>query len=392
MTSITNWESYRTLVEKAGSLSRLFSASDVPFLHPRFVENLYCATTGSTNLGRSDVSFDAKRLDGSGVGIKTFRVASFRSQKTEKIAEFTAQASAGRYANMDPDEIVFRVANDRNRRIVADASAFGIELTTSIYHCLVRAENGCMVHEEKYALIDISSVQLLNKPKAHGPIKFTDQQGVYSFYPAKNTLYKTFDIGSAKKSKPIQVVIREGLFDEILGKEFAWGREDESTIAEDFVVLPLYSDRSGKVEAKSGINQWNAAGRQRKFGEAYIPVPSKVHRLKPGFFPSGEKSFIISMPDGSQLSAKVCQENGKALMSNPNDQLASWLFSQIDGDMETAKNRLSKGRPYTYDDLLSIGRDSVKILKRTDGTFQLFPAGIGDFEDFIESLEVDVSG
>jgi hypothetical protein len=387
MTSISDWEGYKKLVEKAGALSRLFSSSEVPFLHPRFVENLYCATTGSTNLARADVSFDAKRPDGSGVGIKTFRVASFRSQKTEKIAEFTAQAGTGRYSSMDPDEIIFRVAHDRNRRVVADSSAFGIRLSTSIYHCLVRAEGGCMVHEEKYSLIDISSIRLLNRPKANGPIKFSDEQGNYSFYPAKNTLYKTFEVGSSEKSVPIAVAIREGLFDEILQSDFSWDLEEDSSATDDFVILPLYSDRSGQVEAKSGINQWNAAGRQRKFGEAYIPVPAKIHKLKPDFFPSAEVSFPLSMPDGTEISVKICQANGKALMSNPNVELASWLFSQIDGTLEKAKGRLHEGRPYTYEDLLSIGRDSVKILKRTDGSFQLMPSGIGDFEDFIESLE-----
>jgi hypothetical protein len=36
----------------------------------------------------------------------------------------------------------------------------------------------------------------------------------------------------------------------------------------DFVILPLYSTRTREVQEKSGINQWNAGGRVRSFGEA----------------------------------------------------------------------------------------------------------------------------
>jgi hypothetical protein len=383
-TSVERWTDYKSLVEKAGSLSRLFSTSSTPLIHPRFVEQLYCLTTGAINLARDDVSFDARLSSGAGVGIKTFGVNSFSSRKTEKIAEFTARASAGRYVGVDPDEVAFRVAVDRNRRVQADAVAFKVDLKTSIYHCLVRTSGACMVHEEKLQLINLDSIRLTNNPRGNGPIKFSDGEVDYTFHPSKNTLFKTFEIGSGVKSEPFEVLIKEGIFDELLGGSLPFGLDETHREIDPYVVLPLFSDRSGKVEPKSGINQWNAGGRERKFGESYIPVPSKIHQIAPGFFPAREEEFKLALPDGTLLKAKICQDGGKALMSNPNDLLMSWLFAQIDGDLEAASKRILEKRPYAYDDLLAVGRDSVRISKDKDGVYKMIPGGIGDYQVFVE--------
>lgn len=389
--SVHDWTKYRSLVEKAGSLSRLFSTSATPFLHPRFVEQLYCLTTGATNLARDDISFDARLNNGAGVGVKTFGVTSFSSRKTEKIAEFTARASAGRYVGVDPDEVALRVAIDRNKRVLADAAAFKVDLKSSIYHCLVRSAGACMVHEEKFQLINLDAVRLSNSPRGNGPIKFSDGEASYTFYPAKNTLFRTFDVGSQMKSEPFEVLIREGIMDELFGTSIAFGLI-ESTIAEEpYVVLPLFSDKSGKVEPKSGINQWNASGRSRKFGEAYVPVPAKIHQISPDFFPPRDKEFNLELPDGSMLSAKICQDGGKALMSNPNDALMAWLFSQIDGDFETAQKRLVQKNPYTYEDLLAVSRDCVRITKGRDGVYRMTPGGIGGYQLYLEEAVTSTS-
>lgn len=391
MLTVVNWEEYKRLVEKAGALSRLFSSSDIPYLHPRFVEHLYCHTTGAVNLARADISYDAKRDDRTGVGVKTFRVSSFNSRKTEKIAEFTAQAGAGRYVGVDPDEVAIRISLDRNKRVSADAVAYDIDLAGSIYHCLVRSPGACMVHEESYELIDIDSIRLTNLPRGNSPIKFSDGHADYTFSPAKNTLFKTFEIGSKTKSKPIEVLIKEGIFDDILGDSWSLNIEDESKETQDFVVLPLFSGRTGEVAPKSGINQWNAGGRKRSFGEAYIPVPAKIHNLKPGFFPPKDQSFTLVLPNGEALSAKICQEGGKALMTNPNNKLIDWLFAQIDGSTESAKKRLNDARPYTYNDLLAIGRDSVVVVKDDEHKFTLRPGGIGEYQEYLETFDPEAS-
>ena len=53
------------------------------------------------------------------------------------------------------------------------------------------------------------------------------------------------------------------------------------------------------------------------------------------------------------LQAKICQENGKALMSNPNKDLGEWLLRKV-----LKKN---VGELVTMDDLNRIGIDSVCV-------------------------------
>lgn len=63
--------SYLRDLKLIGSFSTLFSDSEVPMLHYRVAENLYCLNFGAVNLARADISIDAK-LKNKGVGIKTF--------------------------------------------------------------------------------------------------------------------------------------------------------------------------------------------------------------------------------------------------------------------------------------------------------------------------------
>jgi len=157
----------------------------------------------------------------------------------------------------------------------------------------------------------------------------------------------------------------------------------------EFVILPLFStqpSRTKKVAPKSGINQWNAAGRPRKFGEAYIPVPKSVHKLRPGFFPDHKVPFNLHLPNGQIVSASICQQGGKALMSNPNDILCKWLFSTIDGNWSTALTRYSEARPYIFDDLMAISMDAVKVTRgQESGDYYLEPAPLGSYEQFVQS-------
>ena len=55
-------ERYATLLRLVGSLSRLFSDNDSPYIDSRFAERLFVQTTGARDLGRMDISFDAVKL------------------------------------------------------------------------------------------------------------------------------------------------------------------------------------------------------------------------------------------------------------------------------------------------------------------------------------------
>jgi len=152
------------------------------------------------------------------------------------------------------------------------------------------------------------------------------------------------------------------------------------------IYLPLYSIRDKKVPPKSGINQWNASGRDRAFGEAYIPVPIAIRREFSTFFPKVDSMFRLLSPTGKTFNAKLCQQDGKALMTNPNRGICDWLFRRIDiTELASRKRQIAK-IPYTYNDLLEIGIDSVSIEKIQDGDtvyYKLMPANVGSYELFI---------
>ena len=153
------------------------------------------------------------------------------------------------------------------------------------------------------------------------------------------------------------------------------------------VVLPLYSVRTGDVPERSGINQWNALGRERNFGEAYIPIPKALRVKHADFFPRRDLSFKLVTPDGRTFNAKICQQDGKALMTNPNRGICDWLFRKIDKSEVASRMRQINNNPYTYQDLVSIGFDSVFMIfvdQAQSSYFRLDPAGLGTYEKFIK--------
>lgn len=121
----------------------------------------------------------------------------------------------------------------------------------------------------------------------------------------------------------------------------------------DYVMLPLYSVRHGIVPEKSGLNQWNAGGRKRDEDEVYIPVPIYINKNYPTFFPERDNNFTLLLPDGTALSAKICQDNNKALMSNPNKALGHWILRKL--------LKKKPGELVTMDDLNRFGFDSVCV-------------------------------
>lgn len=391
-----DFEKYQTLLKAVASMSRLYSDSDKPYLNSRFVEKLYVYSSTSKDFSRRDMSFDAQTSQGAGVGVKTFVANSFKVAKHEKVAEFTADATRGEFKNLPNDELAYKVASFRNARVSSDARVYEVDMDNSFYHCLVRASDGCVIHEEPYSLIDLEKLELLSKLDAPGNPKFSDGINTYSFSLSKNTLFKTFDLQKHKNSPVIEVRLIEDIFERLLQGAFGLtdlpalgirNLEDSAASAEVLpsVVLPLYSTRTKQVEAKSGINQWNAGGREREFGEAYIPHPSEVRRQYPNFFPPKDEPFTLRLPDGTQMSAKVCQADGKAIMSNPNSQLCDWLFKMIDESPEVSKARMANGRAYTLSDLHRVGRDSVKIslVDADKRIYELEPMPVGSFEKFI---------
>lgn len=400
-------ESYARILSFAARLSKLFSDSDIPLIDYRFVEKAFVAITHSRDLSRKDISYDAAMHDGAGVGVKTFGFSEKAGRKLEKVAEFTKDAKLGAFAGLPPETIASVVSDLRNARLQSDAAEVKIIPNKSFYHCLLRVDGGVIVHEEPMLPVDIDKIQPLS---AQGKmlrrfsstktdhVRFTDGQKHYTFNRSKNTLSQKFRLDSGFSSEKLPLKILSNIWDLLMSGEldgtlrFTSDGPTPETVNDEWVVLPLYSTKSSiekQVPQKSGINQWNAGGRQRSFGEAYIPIPRLVHHLRPGFFPPRDQKFELLLPSGEIVVAKVCQDGSKALMSDPNTLLCNWLFSTIDGSYSYAESRYSRRMPYTYDDLVRVGKDAVRIRKLVaDGSrFELEFAPIGSFEEFIDEME-----
>ena len=143
----------------------------------------------------------------------------------------------------------------------------------------------------------------------------------------------------------------------------------------DRIILPLYSYLKNKkyVYKQSGLNQWNAGGRSRDFDEVYIPIPKDVRYDFRGFFPGRERVFLLRTNNGKSMYAKVCQDNGKALMSNPNVILGQWILRDV--------LNIPRGKVVDYEDLSRSGFDSVVITKYSINDYYIEPASIGSYEE-----------
>ena len=151
---------------------------------------------------------------------------------------------------------------------------------------------------------------------------------------------------------------------------------DKLIKGQNFVILPLYGiqKKEKHIFERSGLNQWNANGRKRNFGEIYIPIPSELHKKYPNFFPSRDEEFNLQIPTEEIFSAKICQENSKALMTNPNKALSDWLLRKV--------LQLKEGELATIEKLDQLGFDSVIITKTDSKNFKIDIVKTNTYSEF----------
>ncbi|HDR1016373.1 TPA: hypothetical protein QB367_002146, partial [Pasteurella multocida] len=331
-------------------------------------EKIFCNAFYATDLSRNDISIDAKIKD-TGFGLKTFLYKN--GNNLEKIAEFNKDRDL--YNSLDDKNMIYKISELRNKRIIASSEIAGVNLYKLIYHSVVRDQNKLLINENSISTINIESIG--NIKSKGNIISFCDGANNYSFNKSKSTLYQRFEISPIHQ---IDIKIADDPFSllEEMYLNFK-GNEDKSNKILDYVILPLYSIKDGKkvVHEKSGLNQWNAGGRPRDPNEIYIPVPAIIHRIKPLFFPPKDSSFTLTLPAGRALLVKICQQNSKALMSCPNQSLGNLVLRDI--------LKLPEGHLVTYNDLKNIGIDSVQINKYEDKTFDITFKKIGAYEEFI---------
>lgn len=361
-----DFKKYLENLQLVGTISSLFSDSPTPMLYYRATENLYCDALGAENLARSDVPADAK-YHNIGVGIKTFLEGNKRTY--QKIEEFNTQHSL--YEHLEPEDKIIKIAELRNKRLTFTMNTYGIE--KMIFHCIVRNKEGFHFFEEPMDFIDIEHIKLQNIKT--NTIDFTDGKHNYKFNITKSTLYKQFITGEYFAS--INVMIAENPLSLIQQPDM----HSIITITENEVLtLPLYSYSHGEkvVPEKSGLNQWNAAGRKRDPNEVYIPFPAKIRNEHSDFFPPREQCFDVKLPSGKIISMKVCQDGGKAIMSNPNKALGEWILREV--------LQLDELELLTYDKLLELGIDSV-VFEKHGSEYSIDFRNIKDIDENIENQD-----
>ncbi|MCK5123522.1 MAG: NgoFVII family restriction endonuclease [Candidatus Pacebacteria bacterium] len=356
-------QEYQNFLKIVGSLSNLFSDSPAPYLYYRVAEKIFCRAFEAEDLSRSDVSADAKKKD-LGIGLKTFLSGNYKT--FQKVAEFNNDRPL--YSNLNPENLILKVAELRNARIEFTENAHGLK--KSIYHCVLREKEKFLIFEEPMDKVDIANIKKIKENKSS--IVFDDGKNEYSFLLSKSTLTKRFI------TKPIiynfDVEILEDPFEE-LRKLFKQGGllfEKEKRIKQT-VYLPLYG-KDQIVFERSGLNQWNARGRARHQNEVYIPIPAEVHKNFPDFFPNRDTSFNLRLPNGNVMQSKVCQDGGKALMSRSNRELGEWILRDV--------LKLKEGELLTYEKLRILGIDSVRIDKISSSEFEINFISLGNYEGF----------
>lgn len=349
---------YLKLLSAVSKLSGLFSESAVPFINYRVAENIFCRSFEAGNLSRSDTAFDAN-YNSIGIGLKTF-VCNGNSS-TEKVAEFNSLSRT--LKDFKGKDLALKLGEFRNDRIDLANRLYDIE--SSLYHIVARKDKELLLYETDYNVIDVNNLHSIKENKAG--LQFEDGINLYSFNYSKSTLYRKFIVPQNVFRLPIDIIedpysLLLELFEENKTLKSA---TDKLVKGENYVILPLYGIKKGErfIFERSGLNQWNANGRERDFGEIYIPIPAELHRNYPSFFPKRDHDFNLQIPSGEIFKAKVCQENSKALMTNPNKALSDWLLRRV--------LQLKEGELATIEKLDELGFDSVIIIKDENDNFKI---------------------
>ena len=388
---------YKKMLMVMGQLSNLFSENESPYLAYRAHENIFCKYMEAENLARYDCSADAKK-GRIGIGLKTWM-----GNDDQKVAEFGKLKSS--YSDLEGYKLVRKIAEYRNERIRVTKKMHGID--TMIYHVVKRVPGAMQILECLFDTIDVDNIVLISNKGNDNNTYFTDGKHEYHFSISKNTLYMIFNDLELLDTIDVQIMPDpySWMMSMIaLNSEFTENKKINYNIKienhdlnvsgvykekREQLCIPLYSVRHGEkfVAEKSGLNQWNAGGRMRDANEVYIPYQAIDRNRNPHFFPPRDTSFMLHLPDGTDISAKVCQEAdknnpliGKAIMSNPNKVLGKWLLRDV---FEMPEHKL-----LTYEMLEMYGVDSVVFTKNFEGDYSIDFAEIGTYEEFYGDAEL----
>lgn len=393
-------DNYKSMLALIGSLSNLFADSSTPMLYYRAHENIFCKYFEAENLSREDCSADAAK-GVIGIGLKTWV-----GRDDQKVAEFGRLRPT--YENLSGLELVKRISEYRNERIRVTKNLHG--LNEMIYHVVKRIPHGMQIYESAFDFVDIDNIKLDETRGNANNTYFSDGKHTYHFSMSKNTLFMIFD--DMELLDAFDVTILDDPFEvlKILAKSMSKVQDVKNVVTQPQLCLKLYavkSDGTKYVPERSGLNQWNAGGRARDMNELYIAYLVHDRDRNPNFFPARDTPFTLILPDGTEMSAKVCQRAypklseedynklssdekaiedakslvGKAIMSNPNKLLGKWLLRDVFG--------LTEGTLVTYDMLRIFGIDSVMFTKISERKYGIDFCVLGTYEKFYNLTDAE---
>jgi len=390
---------YKAMLAIVGSLSRLFSTAEEPFLYYRAHENIFTKYFDCENNARSDDSADACTIEGIGIGLKTWV-----GQDNQKVAEFGRLRPD--YKDLRGIELVKKIAEYRNLRIRTTMNAHGLH--DMLYHIVKRIPGAMCIYESAFDPIDIDNIVLDEERGNDNSIYFKDGKHTYHFSLSKNTLYMIFDDMELLDQFNVNIIddpydyLSKALKDDLdnitggIPADFLTVK----TAPKNQLCLRLYSTKSDGtkfVADKSGLNQWNGCRSVWKLNketnirehvkdiprdpnEVYIPYPAE-DRARKDFFPPKDTPFELKLPDGKIISAKVCQQDSKAIMSNPNNELGKWLLRGV--------FELPEGTKVTYKMLKEFGVDCVVFTKESDLHYSVDFGRLDTYEQFYGLRDID---
>ena len=423
-------EKYIKRLTALGVLSGLFKELDgkngrKPYLHYRNHEISFIDSFEVQGITRKDSAFDAIVRVGDktiGVGLKTWVHNSDSS--IQKVAEFNKKSGKLRQlfeAGKDVD-LVHRIAELRNSRIDDDKRLYETDL--DIYHVITRDTNCFYIIEFPYEKIDINNIKDIHKRDSS--IYFNDGKNDYIFNMSKSTLFKRFDASENERILSVKIDIQDDPFsilENISNSESSSNERDNSAISslydnnaylldekstfdtsldsessqslpptssldksDNSIMLPLYNDDTYDVNEKSAFNaslaspKTKGSNNPRPAYEAYAQIPTYIHQLYPNFFgfnaldddARSNSSFNLHFPNGKIIPAKITQDRGKGLQTNPQSELGKWLLFNIFG--------LKEYEILTRDIIDEKEIDSIKITKIDNNNFKVDVCSYLDYE------------
>ena len=172
-------KAYKDMLALIGSLSRLFSTAEEPYLYYRAHENIFAKYFEVENNSRSDDSADACDLkSGLGIGLKTWV-----GQDNQKVAEFGRLRPA--YAGLEGIDLITAISEYRNLRIRTTMNIHGLK--NMIYHIVKRVPHAMRIYEAAFDYIDIDHIVIDEKRGNANSTYFSDGKHTYHFSRSKNT-------------------------------------------------------------------------------------------------------------------------------------------------------------------------------------------------------------